>query len=45
MSRSEWLRDLAAAERELGEAVTERQARAIQIRIKQIKHYLAQAEG
>ena len=40
MSRDEWLRDLAAAERELSEAKTVQKVRAIQIRIRQIKHYI-----
>ena len=40
MSRGEWLRDLAAAERELSEAKTVQKVRAIQVRIRQIKHYI-----
>jgi hypothetical protein len=41
MSADEWRRDLEAAERELKEAKTISKVRAIQIRIKQIKHYLS----
>ena len=40
LSRSEWLRDLAAAERELSEAKTVQKVRAVQVRIRQIKHYV-----
>ena len=39
--RNEWLRDLASAERELKEAKTVQKIRAIQLRIKEIKHYLS----
>ena len=42
--RDEWLRDLAAAEQELRDAKTEKQIRAIQIRIKWIKHYIGLTE-
>lgn len=42
MSRAEWIRDLEAAERELGEAKTVAKVRGIQQRIKQIKTYIAQ---
>ena len=41
---NEWLRDLDAAEQELREAKTEKQIRAIQIRIKWIKHYITLTE-
>lgn len=41
---TEWLRDLDAAEQELREAKTEKQIRAIQIRIKWIKHYITLTE-
>ena len=44
MSRAEWLRDLASAECELGEAKTVQKVRAIQIQIRQIKHYLTCCE-
>lgn len=41
LTAQEWRRDLEAAERELAEAKTISKIRAIQIRIKQIKHYLS----
>lgn len=41
MTADEWRRDLVAAERELVEAKTVNKIRAIQQRIKQIKHYLS----
>ena len=40
LSHVEWLRDLASAERELGEAKSVQKVKSIQVRIRQIKHYI-----